>query len=119
MTTCEQCGAHGIITPATKRAEWIDAEGVSDGGSHDVCRECLDAGNHQGPGYKEIETKRVQIVNPWSGAFAPGFNLTWEEIGTWAEKHIHTSDMAEWLKEAKKAFALDDGETLGKMIIGS
>ena len=62
---------------------------------------------------------RVQLVNPWSGACPDNMLLTWKQVSSWAKENVHYSYYDEWIKEARKAFRNDDGETLGIMIIGS
>lgn len=56
------------------------------------------------------------LENPWSGAVEM---MRWGEIVKWAEENVHESAREEWLREARKAAAADDSETLGTMIIGS
>jgi len=61
----------------------------------------------------------VQLINPWSGAAPEEYCLSWTQIVAWAVDHVHESDRDEWLAIAKTAYDQDDGETLGRMIIGS
>lgn len=56
------------------------------------------------------------LENPWNGAIKI---MRWGEIVEWAEEHVHARDRAEWLREARKAAAAHDSETLGAMIIGA
>lgn len=63
--------------------------------------------------------KRVQLINPWSGALPEDKNLTWDEIRAWAQEHVHPDDLPGWLRRARQAFHDNDGAELGAMIIGS
>jgi len=63
--------------------------------------------------------KKVQLVNPWSGACPPDMNLTWDDIKIWESEHVHPNTRSAWISEAMKAFQDGDGKTLGSMIIGS
>lgn len=63
--------------------------------------------------------KRVQLINPWSGALPEDKNLTWDEIHAWAQEHVHPDDLPGWLRRARQAFRDNDGAELGAMIIGS
>ena len=60
---CENCGAHGIETPATIRAYWIDEEGkVYRDKDIWICQDCLEAGNPKGPGYIRVEGQKKKAV---------------------------------------------------------
>ena len=50
---CVHCGGHGVYTPATVRALWIDPEGHTNGKLHWICKDCLDQGDPTGPGYRK------------------------------------------------------------------
>lgn len=63
--------------------------------------------------------KRVQLLNPWSGAMPEDKNLAWAEIRAWAQGHVHPDDLPGWLRRARQAFRDNDGAALGTMIIGS
>ena len=63
--------------------------------------------------------KRVQLINPWSGAMPEDKNLAWDEIRAWAQGHVHPDDLPGWLRRARQAFRDNDGAALGTMIIGS
>ena len=63
--------------------------------------------------------KRVQLINPWSGALPEDKNLAWDEIRAWAQGHVHPDDLPGWLRRARQAFRDNDGAALGTMIIGS
>lgn len=40
--------------PAEVEAIWINADGVTDGARHMVCRSCVAAGSSRGPGYFDV-----------------------------------------------------------------
>ena len=61
----------------------------------------------------------IGLVNPWSKMIAPDNYWTWAQIVEWCNAHIHESNRADWLREARRAARNDDGETLGAMIIAS
>lgn len=68
---------------------------------------------------KITDLPAVQMINPWSKAEPPDKCWTWKQVRAWATKNIGVISRREWLKAAREAFRDDDGETLGKMIIGS
>ena len=60
----------------------------------------------------------VYLVNPWSGAIlSPPW--TWSKIQRWARKYVAPQDRRAWYAEARAAFRAGDGDTLGRMIVGS
>lgn len=61
--------------------------------------------------------KSVTLINPWSGV--PANAMTWQQVLDWSASHIHDNDRPTWRKAAKAAYVANDGDTLGRMIIGS
>lgn len=65
------------------------------------------------------DNKRVQLINPWTGAQPADRNMSWQDIERWAGDHVAPRDLDGWLSEARTAYDDDDGDQLGVMIIGS
>lgn len=61
-------------------------------------------------------SKICHLENPWTHTDS---TMTWRQIKTWADNHIHRADRADWLRAAQTAVENNDAATLGKMIIGS
>jgi hypothetical protein len=62
-------------------------------------------------------TTNVTLINPWSHAQVR--DVSWPDVQDWAEDHVHPGQLLDWLEDARRAFDADDGDTLGRMIIGS
>ena len=59
----------------------------------------------------------ISLVNPWSGS--TNEMKTWKEIKAWAHSNVNGRNLRDWIKTAREAYNDHDGDTLGKMIIGS
>jgi hypothetical protein len=66
---------------------------------------------------KTKDLPAVTLINPWSGASCQ--QMIWVQIRRWATKNVHSDNRREWLDAARKAYQINDGETIGSMIIGS
>jgi len=69
---------------------------------------------------EELEKRLpVQLINPWSGAMPEDRIFDWLQIREWATECVSDRDLDGWLMLAAAAFIIEDGEELGRMIIGS
>jgi hypothetical protein len=61
----------------------------------------------------------VQLVNPWTGSMPADRNMSWADIRAWADVSVHERARESWLRAARRYYRRNDGEALGRMIIGS
>lgn len=99
-----------------KRSEAASAMGKLGGSRKSRAKTDAVRANARKPRPRIADDARIDIKNPWSDSWK---SIAWAEIKAFAHRCVHESDRARWLRIARYNFKTNNGNELGKMIIGS